>query len=207
MNNLKKESVYSQLIEFVAMLRGWKIKMICRAMYGRRVRIGSGFRVYGSGALIKAGFGGRGSIIIGDNCDIRNSTKYNPVGIFKPSSIVVKDGCILIGSNVGLSGVSIFCSKSITIEDYVTIGANTSIFDTDFHSLDPDERIKDHSRPFAGGVVSTPVKIRRNAFIGLQCILLKGSDIGENAIVGAGVVGGIKCCSSAIVISSSNIIK
>lgn len=66
----------------------------------------------------------------------------------------------------------------------VTIGANTTIFDNDFHSLNPEERRKD----VFDNLVSKPVKIGKNAFIGCNCIILKGTEIGENCVVGAGSV-------------------
>lgn len=75
--------------------------------------------------------------------------------------------------------------KSITIGKQVNIGAGTMIFDTDFHSLSWEDR--------ADGTdiekkVSKPVVIHDLVFIGADCIILKGVEIGEKSIIGAGSV-------------------
>jgi acetyltransferase-like isoleucine patch superfamily enzyme len=64
------------------------------------------------------------------------------------------------------------------------VGGGSAIYDTDFHSLDPEER----SRPGNRGALSAPVSIGRRAFVGGHSILLKGTTIGEAAVVGAGSV-------------------
>lgn len=43
---------------------------------------------------------------------------------------------------VGLSGVTIYARKSVTIGDKCVIDGNVKIFDNDFHPADPDLRLK-----------------------------------------------------------------
>jgi len=50
---------------------------------------------------------------------------------------------------------------------------------TSNHPIDPDDR---------RAVVSSPIVIERNAWIGAGAIILPGITIGENSIVGAGAV-------------------
>ena len=70
-----------------------------------------------------------------------NSTKYNYIGLYKNCSFAAVDkGEIIIGNNFGCSGISICAHDKIEIGEYVMIGANTMIFDTDFHSIDFQDR-------------------------------------------------------------------
>ena len=65
------------------------------------------------------------------------------------------------------------------------LGGGTSVYTTDFHSLDPTIRASNEDmkhRKFA------PVVIGDNVFVGAKCIILKGVTIGENSIIGAGSV-------------------
>ena len=60
------------------------------------------------------------------------------------------------------------------------------IYDTDFHPIQSRFRVgkeRDDSK-----TVSKPVIIGDNVFIGAEAIILKGSSIGENAVIGAGSV-------------------
>jgi acetyltransferase-like isoleucine patch superfamily enzyme len=200
------KQLYNWLNHAIALIRGRVLVFTCHLKYGKRVEIGHNFKVFGPGAIIKVGFGGSGKLKIGNNCVLVNATKYNPIGVVKPCSIIAGGGFISIGNNVGMSGASLYSDKLISIGDYVTIGANCYIFDTDFHSLNPDERIKDHSRRYSSGVNSAPIKIGRNAFIGLNSIITKNANIGENAIIAAGVSGPVKCGNENLVIPSKAIV-
>lgn len=202
LTELRKSKEFASL--FKALLRGYLLVIVCRIKYGKRVSFGRNFRVYGSGAVIKLSLSGISTIVIGDNCVLNNSTKFNSVGVLKPCSIVAHRGLIRIGNNVGMSGVSLFSDNSIIISDFCTIGANVFIFDTDFHSLDPCMRIGDHDKGFVDGAVCAPIYIGKNVFIGLNSIVLKGSLIGDESVLGAGFVGSVKCHARSIVVSASN---
>ena len=91
-------------------------------------------------------------------------------------------GNITIGNSVGLSNVSITSKTSVTIGNKTMIGAGTVIYDTDFHPIDPQRR------DCYQKAKSKPVIIEENVFIGAHCIILKGSHIGRNSVVGAGSV-------------------
>lgn len=126
-----------------------------------------------------------GSIRIGDDCRILSGFAGNPVGGNGRMSIWVGPGGRLqIGDRVGLSNSTIVCMSSVQIEDEVLVGGGSQVFDTDFHPLDAEERV--HApHPKAR---TAPVVIRRRAFVGGHCILLKGSMVGEGAVLGAGSV-------------------
>ncbi|MDE6498662.1 MAG: hypothetical protein K2L21_08380 [Muribaculaceae bacterium] len=84
----------------------------------------------------------------------------------------------------------------------VTIAWGCTIYDHDSHSVDFEERrrdIDDELRDIRNGVNfianknwevvrSKPIRIEDDAWIGMNCIILKGVTIGEGAIVGAGSV-------------------
>lgn len=84
-----------------------------------------------------------------------------------------------------MSNVAIHCHNSITIGNCVNIGAGTQIFDTDFHSLDWEDR---RDKTDVIKQKTKPVLIGDFVFIGADSIILKGVHIGEKSIIGAGSV-------------------
>ena len=176
-------------IDWIALRRGDLLKLWLQMLYGGRIVIGRRFRVFGPMPLIKVAAGKSGWIVIGDDFTLVNSTRFNLAGVLKTTSIVANSGSVSIGNHVGMSGVSIFSDKSISILDHVKIGANCFIYDTDFHSAQSDLRRNELNDPEASAHVGVaPIVIRENAFVGLNSIILKGVTIGENSIVGAGTV-------------------
>lgn len=116
-------------------------------------------------------------IRIGNNCNFNSCDLYNYRGLNhrciiqtgKPEAkIIIKDNC-------GFSGCSIVADIEVIIEENVKAGANVIIGDRD-----------DHEEIYA----SKPAKIhiKKNAWLGMNSVIMKGVTIGENAIVGAGAV-------------------
>jgi acetyltransferase-like isoleucine patch superfamily enzyme len=126
-----------------------------------------------------------GKFMIGKNVTFNNSITSNYVGLFKQCTIYVhKEGSLMIGDNSGFSGVSIYCSNKIKIGQYVNIGGNVCIWDTDFHPLGFKERRVNNEVK----IQSVPISIGDDVFIGANSIILKGVNIGDRAIIGAGSV-------------------
>lgn len=124
-------------------------------------------------------------ITIGEDCAINSNFISNLIGLYQRTILVARGtGKIKIGSHVGISGSTIYARKYIEIGDDSVIGANCKIFDNDFHSLNPEERKKD----IYDNLVLKPVKIGKNVFVGCNCIILKGTVIGDDCVVGAGSV-------------------
>ncbi|WP_141742626.1 acyltransferase [Aeromonas hydrophila] len=92
-----------------------------------------------------------------------------------------KDGIISIGSNVSINNGAVIISDKdgVSIGDNCLIGPNFMCFDSDFHSILPSSR---HSNNYS----SREVSIGENVFIGANVIVLKGSTIGKNSVIGAG---------------------
>jgi acetyltransferase-like isoleucine patch superfamily enzyme len=149
-------------------------------LYGN-ITIGRNIRVYGKVLLAVHR---SAKVSIGNNVVFRSATRYNFAGINKPVSIHVGlNAELFIGDNSGFSGTSIFCSTSITIGAYCNFGANTNIWDTDFHPLNHLQRREGHQ-----GVFSKPVCVKDDVFVGAYAIILKGSLINERTVIGAGSV-------------------
>ncbi len=126
-----------------------------------------------------------GSIQFGEEC-ILNSSKYkNIIGGDTRSSIIVKAGAsLVVGKNFRMSNSAIYCAKSIVIGDNVMVGGSCKIWDTDFHPLSQVGRLNNPNE----GYKTRPITIGNSVFIGGFSIILKGTTIGDGAIIGAGSV-------------------
>lgn len=123
-------------------------------------------------------FNGKGKIAFGKNVKIGGKSSN---GFFtgycyfdardEYSSIEIHDN-VHINNNCSL----ISNMSSIEICSNTLIGANVSISDSDFHSLDPQKRLSDDG-------VSKKVFIDENVFIGSNVTILKGVSIGKNSVV------------------------
>jgi acetyltransferase-like isoleucine patch superfamily enzyme len=73
--------------------------------------------------------------------------------------------------------------NSIQIGQQTILGAGAMVLDTDMHAPigDFDWRVEFVTN-------SKPVKIGRGVFIGARAIILKGVNIGDRALIGAGAV-------------------
>ena len=136
------------------------------------------------------------SISIGNNTIINSSFFSNLLGLWQKTIIIAKnDAKISIGQNVGISGATIYSWRQIEIGDNCLIGANVKIIDTDFHPVNSAERLRGENEK----ANSKPIKIGNNVFIGMNSIILKGSEIGDNCVVGAGSVVSGKFESDSII--------
>ncbi len=77
---------------------------------------------------------------------------------------------IIIGKNVGKNGTTICSAVRVGIGDRCKIGANVTIVDTDFHSLDPIIRASPEDGRSAK---ARDVEIGRDVFSGVAPIFLK----------------------------------
>jgi len=86
---------------------------------------------------------------------------------------------IQIGKNVFINHACSFLDMGgITIEDHVLIGPKVNLV-TENHPLTPADR---------RALISKPILVKRNAWIGAAATILPGVTIGENAVVAAGAV-------------------
>ncbi len=153
---------------------------------------------YGRNLLLKGMpviFNQKGAkLLIGDCVTIKSSFLSNLVGLYSRTIICTRTPVaeIIIGNNVGISGVTIYSRKGIYIGDNTCIGGNSKILDNDFHPIEFEARnqlsvMKDG--PVENDLIpSKEVKIGKNCFIGCNAIILKGTVLGDGCVVGAGAV-------------------
>jgi acetyltransferase-like isoleucine patch superfamily enzyme len=150
-----------------------------------------------NGVIVGRGFKSRGlpivdvsltgKLVLGENFVMNNGNRYNPIGRQQKCIFFVgKNAELIIGKNVGISSSALVCEKGIRIGDYVKIGGNVVIYDTDFHPLDSVLRRSPDKEEM--NTVRKEVVIGNNVFIGAHSTVLKGVHIGENSIIGAGSV-------------------
>jgi acetyltransferase-like isoleucine patch superfamily enzyme len=124
------------------------------------------------------------SIRLGRNCLLNSSFKSNNIGIGRRTLISTNaaGARIEIGDNVGMSSATISAFQHISIGSDTLLGGNVLITDSDWHPIDPELRHDSSHKRCA------PVHIGHNVFIGTRSIVLKGSKIGDNSVIGAGSV-------------------
>ena len=126
-------------------------------------------------------------ISIGENTVVNGAMLY----VFPYSGkITIGDYCY-IGQNS-----KIWSAASVKIGNRVMVSHNVNIHDTNAHPVDHRDRHKDNLKKLSGGssnrnefgVISEPVEIQDDAWIGFGSTLLKGVKIGRASIVGSGSV-------------------
>lgn len=127
-----------------------------------------------------------GKISIGNKTSIFSSFSSNMLGLYQRTIIVARyGGKISIGEECGISGSTIYAFDSIKIGDYTRVGANCKIIDNDFHPVELEYRHKGLNEQYTR---RSPIVIGDDCFIGMNSIILKGTTLGNNVIVGAGSV-------------------
>jgi len=151
------KGVSNIIAKFICLIRGVKIKNECK--------------FFGIPHFRRHPFS---SISIGNKCTFRSDHNSNLIGVNHQCILSThqKEAIITIGNNCGFSGVTIGASNKIQIGNHVLCGANVVITDFDWH-LDISK-----TQP-------KPVIIHDNVWIGLNAVILKGVEIGENSIIGA----------------------
>lgn len=143
---------------------------------------GHGWRVLGKPIIQRYG---RSRIEIGAGAVLRSWPRSNPLIPNHPVVLATRSeqAVIKIGADCGFTGTTIVSAERVEIGDRVLVGANTTIVDTDFHPLTPEGRLEDMSNGKHREVI-----IHDDVFIGMNCLILKGTEIGEGSVVGAGSV-------------------
>jgi maltose O-acetyltransferase len=90
-----------------------------------------------------------------------------------------RDAVISIGNNTAFSNnVSIIARSRIELGEHCVVGDRVTIFDADFHVIDPQIRLST-----SGAGETVPVSIGRNCWIGTDALILKGVHIGEDSVI------------------------
>jgi len=143
---------------------------------------------------------GSGSIITSDYAFKRFHSRQNPGLVIGENCTmdgvhfaIGEKGKIEIGSFCYFTNAVLLCELEVEIGNYVVIGWNTTIADTDFHPIAPAQRIadsiacsplgKNQPRP---EIVRKKVVIEDDVWIGPNATILKGVRIGAGAFIEAG---------------------
>ncbi len=143
------------------------------------IRYGEDLKIRG---LLKIFITRRGKVSIGDDFKVNSGENHNVIGRQQKFTLWV-EGNLTIKNNVGISASAIICNHKITIGNNVVIGGNTVIYDTNFHSINPD--IRNNPELDRKSAKFSSVIINDNVFIGAHSTILKGVEIGEGAVIGA----------------------
>ena len=119
----------------------------------------------------------------------------NNVTISRASIATEENALIEIGDYTFISHASITCFEKIIIGRYVCINGGVTITDSDFHPLNPEERIQDTIALSPVGnkanrppISARPVIIEDDVWIGYNATILKGVTIGRSATILPGAV-------------------
>jgi len=112
------------------------------------------------------------------------------------SFAVGENGTCSVGDFTLMNGALVMAEERIEIGSHCLISWNVGIADSDFHPLEPAQRLIDaqalapffKNRPPRPKLKTAPVKIADNVWIGMNAVILKGVIIGENSVVAAGSV-------------------
>lgn len=115
-------------------------------------------------------------VSVGNNCQLEHGIYLKYDGIYSSGpSILISDN-VFIGS-----GCEFNCNHGIKIGKYSNIASGCRFIDHD-HGIKPDIRIGDQPS------VSMPIVLEDDVWLGCNVVVLKGVQIGQGAVVGAGAV-------------------
>jgi acetyltransferase-like isoleucine patch superfamily enzyme len=145
---------------------------------------------------------GPGSLLTGEHALRRFRSKLDPAveagsntTLHGVHLAVGESGRVTIGDWCHLSSVMLLCEAEIRIGNYVAIGWNTAIADSDFHPVAPALRQEDAiaCSPLGAGrprppALKQPVVIEDDVWIGPCVTILKGVRIGAGAVIEPGAL-------------------
>ena len=126
-------------------------------------------------------------VVVGEDVLAISKPELTALGVSRPVILrtLSANALIQIGSDSGLSGVTICSVKSVVIGQGCLLGADVMISDTDFHPVLELER---RHKPIPEPQETDGIEIGNDVFIGARAVILKGSKIGNGSVVGAGSV-------------------
>ncbi len=152
-------------------LRKFKLQVQAR-LNGGRIVIGKNIRFHHPIC-----FQGKGTITIKDHVTFgyhlagSNDNRIILQARFTNSEIIIGEYSQI------MNGCELLSTDLISIGDYVLLGAGVKIMDSNFHEVNPLLRMSPGE--------SSPVFIHSNCWVGIDSLLLKGSEIGENTVIAA----------------------
>ena len=150
------------------------------------VEFGEGFYCESAQVFKKMVSKKRGAVVFGDHVSVYAGCSF----------AIQKDGRCIVGDFTFLNGAIVMAEELVEIGSHCLISWGVGIADSDFHPLEPAQRLIDaqalapffKNRPPRPKLKTAPVKIGDNVWIGMNAVILKGVTIGDNSVVAAGAV-------------------
>ncbi len=163
--------------------------ILLKKLYGKKLVLKNDVKILGFIPHFKIPKNGK--VIIGNNVTLNSDFKNSNTALTHRCKFVTGyQGIIVVHDNTMLNGVCIVSYQKVSIGSECQIASSTLISDTDFHPVDPkirSKQVKGENYPF-DSVGKQPIEIGNNVWIGWNCTILKGVNIGSNSIVAAGSV-------------------
>jgi acetyltransferase-like isoleucine patch superfamily enzyme len=150
------------------------------------VRLGENTVITGPDAFKRFRTKREPGLVVGANCTM-DLTHFS----FQPDSQVeIGDWCVF-------ASVVLLCEQRITIGNHVAIGWTSYVMDSDFHPMEPVQRLADALACSPLGVAAgldrpaiptKPVIIEDDVWIGPGCMIFKGVRIGAGSFIEPGSV-------------------
>lgn len=125
------------------------------------------------------------ALVLGDRVRVYTWTTFS----------VEQDGRLVVGEDAVLVGAHFMCSSSIEVGPRSVLSHGVVVADADFHPMDPLERRADCEANAPEGdrarrlpFPSRPVLIGADVRVGIGAVLLKGTRVGDGAVIAAGAV-------------------
>ncbi|WP_420030317.1 acyltransferase [Rhodococcus ruber] len=162
-------------------------QVTCRFMKFLGVKTLGRIRLYGRPRISIAD---GSSIILGDNVVIAGQWRKNDLDARGPTILrTLSSGAeISVGSDTGMTSVTISAARKITIGSRVLLGAGVIVTDSDHHVADLQDVSARRSAGRPPSKSQHEVQIEDDVFVGARAIILKGTRIGRGSVVGAGSV-------------------
>jgi len=149
--------------------------------------VGSDVRLNGRARVSLAA---RGTLRLGDRVTLSSLWTHNSLEARGPTILktLAPGASITIGSDSGLTSVTISSNVRVTIGERVLVGAGVLITDSDHHPVDIVPWSARRRAGMAEPSDSHSVVIEDDVFVGARSIVLKGVTIGRGSVIGAGSV-------------------
>jgi acetyltransferase-like isoleucine patch superfamily enzyme len=155
------------------------------------LRLGEGVHL-GRHTVLEVWAGGENVLEVGDgtvfgqgaHLQLRaGAIRLGPSGQVRDGVLLKSDGELRVGEWFVLGHASVLAAtQEVTLEDCVGVGERVSIIDSD-HAADGSDTFY-----LRQPLRTAPVRVERNVLISANCVLLRGTRIGRNAVVAAGGV-------------------
>jgi acetyltransferase-like isoleucine patch superfamily enzyme len=175
--------LYERFIVYSSQFQGHLCKLFYKFLFNKRISFGSNFLSYG---FYDIRLHKNSNIIIRDNVTFGSSSKKSALSINSNIKLTcLYKGKIIIDNNVAINGSNLACrSTLISIGEGSIIAPNCIITDSNFHAISPPFD-RNHNLAIE---TDSEIVIKKNVWVGMNSIILKGVTIEDNSIIAAGSV-------------------